>query len=122
MAKRSEKKSPAKSVTSVNIPPPANAADVPSTYANMIEMLSANHIDVRFAFNEVAVDTGNVARSIRRANIVMPTAAFMTMMQILNGNLRVLLAKVPQQAAQNQQNLAKIIESHVAAAESQSQK
>ena len=79
-------------------------------------MLSANHIDVRFAFNEVAVETGNVVRAIRRANIVMPTAAFMTMMQILNANVQLLAPKLPEQAAQSQENLTKLIESRIAVA------
>jgi len=82
----------------VSIPAASNALDVPSTYANSIELLSMNGIDVRIAFNEIVIETGNKIRAERRANIVMPTAAFNTMVQVLVINAANLAGAEQQQA------------------------
>jgi len=80
------------------IPAASNALDVPSAYANSIELLSMNWIDVRIAFNEIIVETGNNVRVQRRANVVMPVAAFKTMVQVLIANAARLAASEQQQA------------------------
>jgi hypothetical protein len=81
------------------IPAVANAAEVPSVYSNAIELLSGNHIDVRLAFNEVVIESGNRLTTVRRANVVMSVPAFMTMVQVLSANAQVLAAAIPQQQA-----------------------
>jgi len=80
------------------IPAASNALDVPSVYANSVELLSMNWIDARIAFNEIVVETGNNVRVQRRANIVMPAAAFKTMVQVLMVNAARLAASEKQQA------------------------
>jgi hypothetical protein len=67
----------------VAVPLPTNASEVPSVYANIFEMLSMNHIDVRFGFDEVVLETGNKPTTFRRANVVMSVPAFLTMVQIV---------------------------------------
>ncbi|HVW86310.1 MAG TPA: hypothetical protein VHB50_16600 [Bryobacteraceae bacterium] len=86
----------------LNIPPADNAGEVPSVYANTIEMLSMNHIDVRIAFNEVVVETGNAVRNVRRANVVMPVPSFLNLVQIVTANAERLMAASRQQAEQAQ--------------------
>lgn len=81
---------------------PANALSVPSVYANSIEILSMNHVDVRIAFDEICIETGNIGRVERRANIVMSVPAFMMAMSVLNINAKQ-LAEV-QQAMQDRAN------------------
>ena len=82
------------------IPAAENVLEVPSIYANTIELLSMNHIDVRMAFNEVIIETGNRPTVKRRANIVMPMQAFMLMLQALNANAQVLAASQQKQVEQ----------------------
>ena len=98
------------------IPPVENAAEVPGVYANTIEMLSANHIDVRFGFNEVVIDSNNSIRNVRRATIVMPTTAFLTMVQLINANAQLLVSTSQRQAAQEQAKLQEIIKARLEAA------
>src|SRR5580692_1991171 len=104
MAKKAIHKKPETQVAlqPVDIPPPVNAGEIPGVYANMFEMLSMNNIDVRFAFNEVSFETGGAMRTLRRANIVMPTQAFLAMIQILNANTQVLLSNAQSSAAMAQ--------------------
>jgi hypothetical protein len=92
------------------VPVVSNAGEVPSVYSNFVEILSMNHLDVRLAFNEVAVETGNQVKSFRRANIVLSVPAFMHMLQILNVNAQVLAARVPQEAAAADASIRKDIE------------
>ena len=94
------------------LPQPSNALDVPSVYSNVIEILSMNWIDVRIAFNEVVIETGNQVRVERRANVVMPVAAFMTMVQLLAANAQNLAASQQQQAEQAQALLQAKIQAH----------
>jgi len=56
-----------------------------------------NHIDVRIAFNEVIIETGNQPIVKRRANIVMPTHGFMMALQVLNFNTQNLAASMQKQ-------------------------
>lgn len=112
-AKKTTEKVMAPGAVPVEIPPAANAPEVPGVYSNMFEMLSMNHIDVRFAFNEVAFETGNAVKTLRRANIVMPTAAFLSMMQILNGNTQSLLSTAHQVQAQEQARMQALINARV---------
>ena len=92
-------------VQNTPIPTVANAADVPSVYANIIEMLSLNHIDVRFAFDEVIVESGNKATNYRRANVVMSVPAFLTMVQILQVAAQRVMEMGPESAAIAQAHL-----------------
>ena len=71
-----------------------------------------NWIDVRIAFNEVVIETGNQVRVERRANVVMPVAAFMTMVQLLAANAQNLAASQQQQAEQAQALLQAKIQAH----------
>jgi hypothetical protein len=98
------------------VPPVENADQAPGVYANAIEMLSGNHIDVRFGFNEIVVESGNSIRNIRRATIVMPTGAFLTMVQLLSGNAQLLAVTAQQQAAQGEARVQELIQSRLAAA------
>lgn len=61
-----------------------------------------NHIDVRIAFNEVIIETGNKPIVKRRANIVMPTQGFMMALQVLNFNTQNLAASMQKQMDQAQ--------------------
>lgn len=73
-------------------PPVINSAEVPSVYVNSLELLSAGEFDVRIGFNEVSVERGAdnnpVITSHRKANIVMATEHFFSMLTLLslNGN------------------------------------
>ena len=98
----------------VSVPPASNASEVPSVYANTIEMLSMNHIDVRIAFNEVLFESGNKPMTLRRANVVMPVPAFMMMVQILSANAQNLIAMGPQQAAMEQAAVRDLIQKGLA--------
>jgi len=111
MAKLKPPKSPPAPVQLV-IPPADNAPEVPSVYANTIEILSMNYIDVRIAFNEVIIETGNRPIVKRRANIVMPTPAFMVALQAVNFNAQVLAASIQKQADQAQASLQAQIQAH----------
>ena len=86
----------------MTLPAPSHTLEVPGVYANTVEILSMNYIDVRIAFNEVVVETGNQLRVERRANVVMPVPAFMMIVQVLNANARVLAASQQKQAEQAQ--------------------
>jgi len=91
----------------IPLPPAENVADVPSTYANTIQVLSMNHIDVRLAFNEVVIEEGKKISVVRRANIVMPTPAFLMNVQLLVANA--------QNLVKNQNKQAEIMQSHLSA-------
>lgn len=88
---------PQADASQIVLPSATNATEVPSTYANTIEILSMNHIDVRIAFNEVIIETGNQPIVKRRANIVMPTHGFMMALQVLNFNTQNLAASMQKQ-------------------------
>ena len=70
-----------------------------------------NHIDVRIAFNEMMVETGNKTTALRRANIVMPVPSFLAMVQILQLHAQKLMTSAPQVAEKAQAHLQAAIES-----------
>ena len=82
----------------VPLPLPSNVLEVPGVYANAFQVLSMNHIDVRIAFNEVIAEMGGELRVERRASVVMPTEAFLTMVQLLVANTQILVSSRQQQA------------------------
>lgn len=98
----SQDAAPQADASQIVLPSATNATEVPSTYANTIEILSMNHIDVRIAFNEVIIETGNKPIVKRRANIVMPTHGFMMALQVLNFNTQNLAASMQKQMDQAQ--------------------
>jgi hypothetical protein len=79
----------------------------------MFDMLSMNHIDVRLAFNEVVIENGGVVRTVRRANVVISTAAFMTMVNIINANTQILAANMQQSATQAQTHFQEMVNARI---------
>jgi hypothetical protein len=109
--KKQQAKPTSEASSNLDIPPASNAWEVPSVYANTFEILSMNHIDIRFGFNEVQLETGGgEIKTVRRANIVMPIPAFMIMLQLLNVNAKRLMETGQQQAQEMQAHLRAIVE------------
>ncbi len=92
-----------------NLPLVENADAIPSVYSNSVEVLSMNLVDVRLAFNEVVIESGNRFRVLRRANVVLPKAAFTTMMRVLELNAKNLEAVASSHQRQLDQELAKML-------------
>jgi len=75
------------------MPAPSNIADVPSVYANNVQILGAGNFDVRIAFNEVSTEDGGKSVTVlRRANLVMSVPHFLAMVKLLNTQADAIIA------------------------------
>lgn len=86
MAKRTQKMLAPKHPVLIAV----NAAEVPSTYVNGVQVLGVSAFDVRLGFNEVLIEDGMKLTCMRRANVVMSPSHFEAMVQVLEGVLAVI--------------------------------
>jgi hypothetical protein len=94
---KSSKKKSAPAIPDARKLPLINA-DVPSAYANNVEIMTAGSVDVRIAFNEILVDRGGMTLA-RKANIVLSTPIFLEALQIFNRVARDIIARSAPQAS-----------------------